>query len=350
MKLCPQKRIRLLSGLSVCLVAFLVAPLLLVGTSCRASEESTSSFFLMDTQITVTLYTDRSTAEPIFLQCRSLLSGLDALWAKETAGSDIDRLNRSDTGIDDADARTVELIRKALQVAADTGGAFDPTVAPLTDLWRAAGEANRLPTDAEMQKSLGKVSYRKLSVDGQSIRKGLSTLTVDLGGIGKGAAISLLRDYLQTTGVSGGLISFGSNVAVFGKKPDGTPFRIALRDPGREDGIAGTLLLSSDTVLSVSGDYERYVTIDGTRYHYLYDPSTGYPAENGLCSVAVLTADGALADALSTALFVMGEEKALKYYTAHTGEPFEAIFLRHDGTVRVTKGLEGGSQWTEAGR
>lgn len=332
--------------LSAFLTVFLIVPFLFAGVSCKSAEESTSSFFLMDTQITVTLYCSRSTAKPIFRQCRALLSELDSLWAKEVEGSDIDRLNRSDTGIDDADGRTTELIRKALQVAAATDGAFDPTVAPLTELWRAAGSANRLPTDAELQEARKKVSYQRLSVPGDSvIRKDDPALTVDLGGIGKGAAISILRDYLQTTGISGGLISFGSNVAVFGKKPDDSPFRIALRDPARESGIAGALRLSSDVVLSVSGDYERYVTIDGKRYHHLYDPSTGYPAETGLCSVAVLTADGALADALSTALFVMGEEKALAYYAEHSGEPFEAIFLRHDGTVRVTKGLEESGNW-----
>lgn len=162
---------------------------------------------------------------------------------------------------------------------------------------------------------------------------------MDLGGIGKGAAISKLIEYLKTTDIPGGVVSFGSNVAVFGEKRDGSDYRIALRDPFKEGEYAGVLTLSADDVLSVSGDYERYYTINGEKYHHILDPKTGYPAQSGLSSVAVVCSDGALADALSTALFVMGEDAAQELYSAKVFD-FEAIFIATDGTLTQTDGMK----------
>ena len=139
--------------------------------------------------------------------------------------------------------------------------------------------------------------------------------------------------------MSGGLVSFGSNVAVFGKKPDGSDFRIGLRDPHDRTDYAGALTLKTGEILSVSGDYERYYTVNGEQYHHILDPKTGYPADTGLSTVAVVCSDGALADALSTALFVMGEEEAIALYNAQIYR-FEAIFIRSDGSIRVTSGLQ----------
>ena len=137
---------------------------------------------------------------------------------------------------------------------------------------------------------------------------------------------------------TGGLVSFGSNVAVFGEKPDHSPFRVALRDPKNPKGTVGVLTLSPGQVLSVSGDYERYVEIDGQRYHHLLDPKTGYPFDRGLSSVAVVTENGALADALSTALFGMGKEKAMAFYESGVFS-FEALLIGSDGSMTATAGM-----------
>ncbi len=310
---------------------------------CAEREETTQSFYFMNTVITVTLYANEETARPYLSQCRTLLEELDALWSRTRAESEVAHFNTVSEAIASPDPRTVALLQTALSVARATDGAFDPTVAPLVTLWEQAEEANRLPDAQAMAAALSQVGYQALEVSAERIAKSAPTLQLDFGGIGKGAAISLLLNLLETEDIPGGLISFGSNVAVFGEKMDGSAFRIALRDPKSSTGTLGVLTMTPGTVLSVSGDYERYVTVEGERYHHLLDPSTGYPADTGLSSVAVLTSDGAMADALSTALFVLGEEQSLALY--HSGIfSFEAIFVSSEGAVTHTPGLSG---WTE---
>lgn len=317
--------------------AFLLALALLFSlAACSQSSSRSSTFYLMDTVITVTLYTtDDDLAEETFAQSRGLLNELDSLWARQKEGSEVARFNASYTAVSELDARTVSLLQTALALSEKTGGAFDITVAPLVDVWQICGEEDRLPTAEELQATVG---YGYLTLTDTTLAKSDPSIGIDLGGIGKGAAISLLIDYLGSTDVSGGLVSFGSNVAVFGEKPNGADFRVALRDPKDENGTVGTLTMRAGDILSVSGDYERYVTVNGQKYHHILDPKTGYPADTGLASVAVIAHDGALADALSTALFVMGLEDALTFYRSGVYD-FEAVFVASDGTVTVTDGL-----------
>lgn len=318
-------------------ISFFLALLLLLTALCGCGKapSTSSTFYLMDTVITVTLYTDdNDLASAVFAECRTLLSELDALWARQTEGSEIARFNQATDSLSGLDARTVSLLQTALEVSEATDGAFDITVAPLVDLWARCGEENRLPTEAELQAVIG---YRHLTLHGDTLAKSDPAVKIDLGGIGKGAAISHLIAYLESTEVCGGLVTFGSNVAVFGEKPSGEDFRVAIRDPKDANGTVGTLTLRGGEVLSVSGDYERFVTVDGRQYHHILDPATGYPADTGLSSVAVIARDGALADALSTALFVMGAEAAIALY--HSGVyAFEAVLVGSDGALTLTDG------------
>lgn len=319
---------------------FLALMLLLsVFSSCGVSGVHTEAFFFMDTVIGITLYTeDGVTANALFDDCRAILGELDSLWSRRDSTSEIAVFNASADGLHTPDPRTLELISSALDVAKKTNGAFDPTVTPLIDLWEAAGENGKLPTDDALGEALALVGYERVQITEGRVEKTDPTVTLDLGGIGKGAAIQALLERLESSGVEGGLITFGSNVAVFGKKPDGKPFRIALRDPRTAGATVGVLQLGAGEVLSVSGDYERYVTIDGKRYHHILDPASGYPAESGLSSVAVIASDGALADALSTALLVMGKDRALEFYKSGACS-FEAILISSDGSLTTTAGL-----------
>ena len=327
-----MKKLCVLLAFLLCLTAFV---------SCGAEEKYSSTFYLMDTLISVTLYTsDAAYAREVFDASEDLLGELEALWARRKPESEISRFNASVEGISDPDARTVALLRTALEVCAATDGAFDVTITPLIELWDVCGKENRLPTETELQAALVLVDYNGLQLENNALVKLVEGASVDLGGIGKGAAISALIEYLKTTDVHGGLVSFGSNIAVFGEKPDAKPFRVALRHPRNERATVGTLTMPADMVLSISGDYERYVTIGGECYHHILDPHTGYPAKTGLASVAVLTRDGALADALSTALFVMGEDRAMDFYASGLYD-FEAVFVDENGNVRATTGLNG---------
>lgn len=305
--------------------------------SCGVREH-TRSFLSMGTTVTVTLYTgDSAEAEAAFLTCRSILNELEALWANRDENSEISKWNGSAEG-GPLDARTLTLLQTARSVSNATNGAFDLTVAPLVGLWETCGEENRLPRTEELTELLAHVGAPTLTLTDQSLLKADPQTKIDLGGIGKGAAMSALIDYLKGTSIAGGLVSFGSNVAVFGKKPNQKPFTVALRNPKNTGGTVGKLMLAEGQVLSVSGDYERFVTIGETRYHHILDPKTGYPAQTGLASVAVIAKDGALADALSTALFVMGKEASQAFYK-NGAYSFEAVFIESDGRVTLTDGL-----------
>ncbi len=312
--------------------------------SCAATSKHTESFFFMDTVISVTLYTKNpDRAQEAFADCRELLSELDLLWTRHREGGDVAAINASETGCEITDARTKALLLRAMELSLATNGAFDITLAPLSELWETCGEENRLPTDAEISERLALVGTNRLTVTDRGIVKPIG-VQIDLGGIGKGQAISLLKaDLSSREGIDGGLISFGSNVAVFGKKPSGEPFRVALRDPKDASGTVGTLDLDAESVLSVSGDYERFVTINQKKYHHILDPQTGYPSDSGLSSVAVIASDGALADALSTAFLVMGAEKTLAFYQSGSYQ-FEAILITSSGEILTTEGI--GSAFT----
>lgn len=318
-----------ITALLLLLVVMTVLP------SCARVTAHSRSFFVMDTVVTVTLYSnDPSAAEAALALAQGHLEELDALWSRHRQNSEIARINTSATGCDGLDSRTVSLLKKAQAVHQATNGCFDITLAPVSDLWSQCASLNRLPTDKELSDALLKTGADRFSVTDTALTKPIG-MELDLGGIGKGEAISSLIERLQGEAISGGLVSFGSNVAVFGQKPDGSPFRVALRDPKQTDNTVGRMILPSDTVLSVSGDYERFVTVNGERYHHILNPADGRPSQSGLSSVAVLCRDGGLADALSTALLVMGLEEAQAFYASGIYD-FEAIFITSDGQILQT--------------
>ncbi|MDD2955896.1 MAG: FAD:protein FMN transferase, partial [Oscillospiraceae bacterium] len=161
---------------------------------------------------------------------------------------------------------------------------------------------------------------------------------LDLGGVAKGAAGDVAREIAEEMGIRSGYISIGGNVAVIGQRPDGRDFRFGVRDPrGDASEYIGTVSFPGKT-MATSGDYERYFVEDGKTYHHIIDPRTGYPDDSGLISVSVIAKDGALADYLSTALFIGGLEAAL----ARSADPeFDFILVDKEKNVYISDGLIG---------
>ena len=167
---------------------------------------------------------------------------------------------------------------------------------------------------------------------------------IDLGGIAKGYTSARLMDVFRSYGLTSGLVSLGGNVQVLGTKPDGSLWRVGIENPQGGDYLG--VLSTKDAAVITSGGYERYFEENGKHYHHILDPATGYPAESGLVSVTIVSPDGTLADALSTALFVMGRERAEEYWRAHADE-FDVILQDEGGTIYVSQGIwenfEGGA-------
>ena len=220
-------------------------------------------------------------------------------------------------------------------MSSSTDGAFDITIAPVMDLWGFFTKDYRVPSDGEIKDALKYVDYRRVSVSGTRVSVG-NGMKLDLGGIAKGYLSGRIIDIFKERGVSSGIVSLGGNVHCLGTRPDGEAWRVAVQNPSGE-GYIGVLPVTDKAVVT-SGGYQRYFESGGKTYHHIIDPKTGVSAESGLSSVTVVSEDGARADALSTALFVMGLDGAEKYYKERGG--FEAVLVTDSGEVYVTDGLK----------
>ena len=310
------------------------------GQSGQQEEYRDSVFFAMDTYITVRLATADVTETQlgeVSAECERIVRELESVLSAHDPESELYALNTSSeefTGISDA---LESVLLTAYELSARTAGAYDFTLGALTELWNITG-GGPVPRQADIDAVLRHAGYENITIDENrnTVMRPDPKVQIDLGDIGKGAAADELIRYLETTEISYGLVSVGGTVGVFGDKPDGTPYKVGVRDPDDPNGVV-TYLLIDEGFVAVSGDYERYFEEDGVRYHHIFDPSTGYPADSGLRSTAVHALNGAAADALSTALFVMGTDAALELYENHGG--FEAVLISGDGIVQ-TEGAE----------
>lgn len=289
-----------------------------------SKEPKTDTFYALNTVIEITLGSDAD--EEIFKDLRARTAELEALFSRTDEKGELYALNHGKTELS---PELYSLLLLSLSIAEQTDGAFDPTLGALIELWRITDPDAPIPSEDEVAAAKEKSGYGKvLLADGEYRANGV---TLDLGAIAKGYIAECLVDELIAAEVSYGVLWLGGNVAVFGEKPDGEPFRIALENP-RGGGALGYFTLRGEHYISVSGGYQRQKTVDGVTYHHVFDGRTGYPSDSGLSSVAVVAKNGALADALSTALFVMGEEAARAFYETSSYE-FSAVLVRTDGST-----------------
>lgn len=296
--------------------------------------------FAMDTYVQQTVY--GKNGETAAAAAAKKIGELEDLISWRITDSDIDKLNQS-SGSDwvSLDARTISVLQKSLDVAQKSGGAFDPTILPITSLWDFEGSNQHVPSKAEIDKYLKYVDYNQLRVNAKDSTASLKLhyTAVDLGAIGKGAACDEAVAAYRQAGADCGIIAVGGSVGVFGVKQDKSPWHVAVRDPRSSEtqsASMGTIDLTSGFV-STSGTYEKFFTKDGITYHHLLNPKTGYPENNGLISVTVVCDNGALSDALSTACFVLGTEKGtalLQEYNAG------GIFIDTNNQVFITNNLK----------
>jgi thiamine biosynthesis lipoprotein len=244
---------------------------------------------------------------------------INELMSYQREDSELSRINREAA---DKPVRvnplTFEVLQKSIQYSKLSDGAFDVTVGPLMDLWRAAGEANEPPTEAVLAEARAKVGYEKLILDekNMTVKFAVKGMRIDLGGIGKGYAVDKSVEAIEKRGAIGGMVDLGGNIRCFGRPPRGQErWRIGLQDPNvnpdEMDSSKVLLVLAlTDQSVATSGDYRRFVEVQGTKQSHIIDTGTGKGA-NKLVSDTVIAPDATAADALSTAVNVLGPEKGL---------------------------------------
>jgi len=237
---------------------------------------------------------------------------------------------------------TYDVLQKALKFSRLSGGAFDVTIGPLMYLWRSASEANSIPTDFQLQQARSKIGFEKLILDSNdmTVRFAVVGMKLDLGGIAKGYAIDQTVLAMRRCGAVGGMVDVGGEIYVFGEPPSGKDhWLIGLQDPRTAQADLGTgkpllILKLNDAAVSTSGDYQRFVLIEGKKYSHIIEPETGRSSAE-LTSVTIISPNAADADALSTAVTVMGVEKGIELIESIPQT--EAIFISSPPEYKFTK-------------
>ena len=311
-------------GLAACLLAG-CAP-----AQTQAAPAAENTFFAMDTVMTLRLYEGGDGA--LLDQAEDRVKELEALLSVTDPDSEIYALNRD--GAAELSPETAQLLDAALGMCGRTAGALDVSIYPILRSWGFTTGEYAIPTEAELAALLPLVDYTKVEWDGA--RAALPDgMEIDLGSVAKGYTGDVLAASLKENGVTSAMLDLGGNIQTVGAKPDGSPWRVGIRDP-EGDGNIGVVTVEDQAVVT-SGGYERYFEEDGVRYWHILDPETGSPARGGLISVTVIGNSGLVCDGLSTALFVMGKEKAIAFWLDNVFElHFGLVLVEEDGFITYT--------------
>lgn len=305
--------------------------LLLTACTDSAPKEYTYDFFAMDTFMSLTAYGDN--AEKGVKAAAARIAELTLKLSVTDENSEISAINRAGTA--EVSGETAELISFALDIADKTDGALDPTVYPVLRAWGFTTDENRVPAPEEITALLENIGHERVQINGNTVSLD-KEMMLDLGAVAKGYAGDETERILRENGINSALINLGGNIQLISSKPDGSDWRLGVKSP-IGDGNIGILTIS-DCAVVTSGAYERCFTADdGTVYGHIIDPASGYPADNGLLSVTVIADKGMLCDALSTALFVMGEERALNFWKQNKN--FDVILITNNAEVLITEGI-----------
>ena len=300
------------------------------------SEASESEIFALDTAITLKVYGSKRVE--VLKKLEDKINELDDMLSTGKETSEVSRLNRSGEAV--LSPTMANLIKRSKAIYNKTDGLFDITIYPLMELWGFPTKNYKVPSEKEIAEKLKLVGFDKIDFN-EETRKILfknKGMEIDFGGIGKGYITDELVKILTDEKVESAIINLGGNVFGFRKKPDGSLWNIAIRDPNEPDKYMAAIRLEDSAVIT-SGGYERYFEENGIIYHHILDPRTGKPSDSGLKSVSIISKDGTLADALSTSLFIMGEEKAIGYWKKN-GSDFDILLMTKDNRLLVSAGIK----------
>ena len=295
------------------------------------------TYYDLNTVSNITLYNVKeSDSKEILDECGKILLDIDNTMSKTRDYSDVTKINQNaGKGYINISDKTFEVIKTALHFSDISDGIFDISIGPVVDLWGIGTDNARVPDKNEINDLVSDWKIEK----NNSVKLNKKGMEIDLGGIAKGYAADQIVKYLKSKDVESAIINLGGNVFILGEKEKNTPFKVGIQDPTSKDGSSiGNISVSNKSVVT-SGIYERYLEKDGIIYHHMIDPSTGYPFENNLSSVTIISSSSIVGDGLSTTTFGLGLQKGMKLIESLDNT--DAIFITKDKKVYTTSNLKG---------
>ena len=326
-------------------IKYIVATGLIIALSVVAffhEREATREAFMMDTIVNIRAFhrSENVAGDAIrvtLAQMQTVSNTLDRYLDPQV--SEVSRIN-SQAGLDPVEITgdTLSVLETSLQVARFTGGAFDPTIGPLVDLWEASRERDRLPSQTELQAALSSVDFNQLILDPDGFTAFLADpdMTLDLGGSAKGHVVDVAANALREQGITRAFIDAGGDIAVLGRRDRRNPWRIGIADPLNPSQVLGIVQVEDETIVT-SGTYQRFSDIEGRLYHHIVSPIDGFPTE-GILSATVIAPSALLGDALSTALMVLGPQESLNVLREHFPQ-VRALIVTEDRELFLSDGM-----------
>lgn len=300
------------------------------------NEMIAREFFLFNTVNTI----NASTSDPSALDdAVALCERYEHLFSCYDPQSELYQLNQSGAGAVSVDPELAAFIDTSLDYCRETEGLFDITMGAITKLWDFKNQV--APSPDSISAALSHVDYRHVCVSGSTVRLDDPDTSLDVGGIAKGYIADGILALLRKHDIDCAMVNLGGNVAVMGGKPDGSPWNIGIRNPVSSSAVAMLESFASvslhDGSVVTSGIYERAFESDDTFYHHILDPRTGYPAKTDILGATVVSDTSLDGDGLTTALVIMGADKALQFAEARPG--IDMLLITEDGDVLGTSGI-----------
>jgi thiamine biosynthesis lipoprotein len=324
--------------LCIFITSFTLFILLFSGCTATSKEPITKSAFMLNTVIQITLYDNDN--EELIDRAFNLCEQYEQELSKTIDSSEISKMNhrtKEETTFPLTE-HVEELLLKAQHYSEISNGGFDVTIGAVSDLWNFTSDTFVLPSPEDVASALPSVGYHNIQIKDHEITFLNPDTKLDLGAIAKGYIADQLKQFLVDEGVTSGIINLGGNVLCIGERPDGTPFKIGLQKPFKDRNETVASMDIVDMTVVSSGVYERNHFVDDVNYHHLLDSKTGYPLNNGLISVTIITSKSVDGDGLSTTCFSLGMEDGMELINSLNDT--YAVFITSDGVLHYSDGAK----------